>query len=58
MANFAEKIQEKEKYHAYIQGAKASAAGLVISDCAYEVGTKEYIEWLDGFLDDKYLRNM
>lgn len=55
MASFANIIKNKEKEHAYIDGANAYQKGEKLSDNPYFPTSHEGKEWIDGWTDAEYL---
>lgn len=58
MTNFEQIIKEKCKQHAYVDGAKAGYNKLKLKDNPFVKDTKEYEEWVDGFIDYSFLFKM
>lgn len=57
MTSFSSKIKEKRNEHAYYLGTCAYAEGLSMQN-DYEQGSKLDEDWLNGYLDAMYLRNV
>lgn len=55
MTSFKLKIEEKEKSHAYMQGADAFNQFL---DCPYFSDDPAYHEWWSGYEDAKFLKRL
>lgn len=55
MTSFNQKIVELQKSHAYVLGVEASRENKTMVG-PFERGSPEDVEWVDGFLDQVFLR--
>lgn len=58
MANFKQKLKEKEECHAYVLGAKAAMDGYSMDVRPFQYDALVDQEWIDGYLDVVFLRNL
>ena len=58
MPSFEQKLKEKRENHAYVLGAKAAMEGYSIDMRPFQYDAFVDQEWLDGYLDVVFLRNL
>ena len=58
MPSFKEKIEANKGRYAYIEGGYAAYHGKSKDSNPYKPDSIEAIEWLDGYLDVQYLREL
>ena len=58
MLSFKQKLKERRENHAYMLGAKAAMDGYSIDVRPFQYDAFVDQEWLDGYLDVAFLRNL
>ena len=58
MVSFKQKLIQNQEKHAYVLGAKASMEGYSIDMRPFQYDAFVDQEWLDGYLDVVFLRNL
>lgn len=58
MVSFKQKLTQNQEKHAYVLGAKAAMDGYSIDVRPFQYDAFVDQEWLDGYLDVVFLRNL